>query len=118
VDTKFAFLAVRELFCGLCQWTTGGEDDRADAIRLRLLVPTLVGGLVIQCDGSQSLGTAALTTPGDDFGATPEPDRGARIGVFIFALELGLAELNSSRTVVLDIKQLLRININYRLHFL
>jgi hypothetical protein len=40
---------------------------------------------------------------GDILEATPEPDRGARIDAFNFALELGLVELNSSRTVSLRI---------------
>lgn len=111
--TKLALLAVRELFCGLCQGTTGGEDDRADAARFRLLVPTPAGGLVVmlQLDNSQSLGTVALWITGDSLEATPEPDRGARTDVFNFALELGLVELNSSRTVALGIqKKMQRLN--------
>lgn len=113
IGTARLRLAVREIFCGLwlAPCAPGGDEDRADAMRFRLLAPTAAGGLFEQLESSQSLGTFALCTTGDNLGATPELDLGARIDAFIFVFEVGLAELKSSRTFVLSMHKRKRMKI-------
>nr|GMC65445.1 hypothetical protein Iba_chr02dCG14260 [Ipomoea batatas] len=56
---------------------SGGDEDLAEAVRLRLPAAEVKGS------------------------ATPAPDRGARAAPFNFELEVGLPELRSSRAVAL-----------------
>ena len=52
MGTKFVLLAVRDIFClWPAQWATGGDEDRADVVRFRLLAPTATGGLSIEIPG-------------------------------------------------------------------
>ena len=62
IGPRLVLLAEREIFCGLwlAQWETGGDEDRIDIMRFRLLTPTGEIGLFVQFDISQSLEAIAL----------------------------------------------------------
>lgn len=79
---------------------TGGDDERADVERFRLLSPTTAWGLLVKLKCSKSSGVPIdRRTFGDDFGNAPQLDRGARADAFIFVIDEGLAAAQLSSRI-------------------
>jgi len=81
-------------------------------VRLRLCAPTATEDLVVQLGISQSLDTVGLLTTGDNLGATPELDLGPLTDAVILVLDVGLAEVKSSRAFVLGFNKIEKLKLD------